>query len=238
MYAQKAKPWVISLNDSYNEVKNNFMDMLQMLQELFRDHSEVNQLPEFDTLLDEGIQLYKNGKYEESIRFLNKLKKCYPEDYMKIGRIYGTLANASLYYEKYHESIEFFKSALDKFEIAEKFQKQDVEEYRITILNGIGIALSNLSNKEEAIRLYKKELDRNKLSPENKMMLTVNLCNRVIVAHLETIKKNDTIFDEVLQLLNDCECEQLDHESLGGLHVVMACFTELYLMKNRRSNII
>lgn len=225
MYAQKAKPWVRSLNDSYNEEKNNFMDMLQMLQGLFRDHSEVNQLPEFDTLLDEGIQLYKNGKYEESIRFLNKLKKCYPEDYMKVGRIYGTLANASLYCEKYPESIKFFKSALEKFEIAEKIQKQDAGEYRITILNGIGIALSNLDNKEEAIRLYKKELDRNKLSPENKVMLTVNLCNRVIVAHLETIKKNDTIFDEVLQLLNNCECEHLDHESLGGLQ---CCYGLLY----------
>ena len=56
-------------------------------------------------------------------------------------------------------------------------------------------------------------------------MLTVNLCNRVIVAHLETIKKNDTIFDEVLQLLNNCECEHLDHESLGGLQ---CCYGLLY----------
>ncbi len=225
IYAQKAKPWVISLNDSYNEVKNNFMDMLQMLQELFRDHSEVNHLSEFDTLLNEGIQLYKNGKYEESLRFLNKLKKCYPEDYMKIGRIYGTLANACLYCEKYHESIEFFKSALEKFEIAEELQKQDAGEYRITVLNGIGIALSNLSNKEEAIHLYKKELNRSKLSPENKVMLTVNLCNRMIVARLETIKKNDTIFDEVLQLLNNCECQQLGHELLGALQ---CCYGLLY----------
>lgn len=90
-------------------------------------------------------------------------------------------------------------------------------EHRMTARNGIAISLGHLGKEEEAIALFCQELKQTDLSQTGRYSLTVNLCNRFIMFHRDTLQKQDEVFTKILDMLEQLvNGYQLGHEEKGG----------------------
>ena len=140
---------------------------------------------------------------------------------MKKGVAEGTCANAYLYHNRYADAIERFMQAIHLFEALDGEQQEEGLQHRLTAINGMAIALGYLGKDTEALELFRRELGRENLPHKSRCSLTINLCNRLIMVHKDSLEKGDAVFTEVQGMLDTLSAlGRWNHEEMGGIYCV------------------
>lgn len=179
----------------------------------------------FEAELAEATRLFKIGKFQECCNMLEELSKETGEDYFRQGQIKGTLANACLHEKHYEDALTNFMAAKSLFDTLQEKGNNDIREHFYTVLNGATIALDGLGRVDESIELLRRELEINNQTKQGRFSLTISLCNRLLTARREEIKKGTQLFEEILERLNAQKIDELSHEKRG---IVYCAFGNLY----------
>lgn len=150
------------------------------------------------------------------------------------GYPYRYYANAYLYVEKYQDAIRKFNEARVLFSNVKEAEKAQAEEHACTAMNGIVQALDHLGRGEEAITILRNELSRSEVPEKFRFAYTISLCNRLINNNQGNIVKDDSLFLEILELLNVWKNKSnLSHEEKGVMYSTIGL---LHLVASEKTN--
>lgn len=140
-------------------------------------------------------------------------------DNFKLGIVKGTYGNACLHIGRYQEAIEKFVEAQKLFSDVKEKEKSEAKDHICTAVNGITQALDYLGRAEDAIDILRREISLDGLSDIARFAYTISLCNRLIKQNHDSMMKDDSLFLEILDMLNDCKnFVELTHEEKGVLY--------------------
>lgn len=215
-YGEIAKEGLPYIQDNFTDCQNFLSLIINIIEKVLTFENSQNELTEFESNILEIKRLGKIGETEKCLAMANQLKKEWSNDSLKMGILYGTCGNAFLEAGKYDEAIDHYQLAIDKFKIV---TEDGAENHILTALNGICIALGYLGKESEAITQLRKVLEQTEMFYSNRCSLTLNLCNRMITLHKDTIECNDSIFTEICNLLNSLSAfSTLSHEEQGAIY--------------------
>lgn len=220
-YGEKAEDGIKYLTDVSSNAIEYLVHILSLLRSTFTQRPPQNAITEFEKEILEATRLYKSGKLGDSLAVIGRLKNQCGEDLMKKGVAEGTCANAYLYHNRYADAIERFKQAIHLFEALDGEQQEEGLQHRLTAINGMAIALGYLGKDTEALELFRRELGRENLPHKSRCSLTINLCNRLIMVHKDSLEKGDAVFTEVQDMLDTLSAlGRWNHEEMGGIYCV------------------
>jgi len=134
-------------------------DSSQDLDNRAREEVTPSPVPEDTSYIDEGIKLYRQGKYEEALDYYDKMLKSYPED-SKLW-VYKGVALAAI--KEYVDAGVCFDKALS-------FNPEDAKAWHYK-----GLILIQMDETEGAIECFKKAVEINPLYVEEKNSLSVDI---------------------------------------------------------------
>lgn len=217
-YGKKAEEGLPYLLKAYPNCGETLQSVINLLEKAFACQSTSTEWPEFEIQILEAARLGKIGELDKCLAMVGQLKETWGEDQMKNGILEGTCANAFLEAGKYVEAIECYQLAMESFETVTGDGRETAANHRLTAVNGVSIALAHLGREEEAIALIRKEMEQTEISLSNRCLLTVNLCNRLISLHQDTLQRNDSVFTEVRDMLDSLAASGcLSHEEQGSV---------------------
>lgn len=219
IYAQKASEGIQYLSIAHPDCIKLFHQINNSLQNIFTCQSVPTERSEFEIQAIEAEQLGKIGKLNESIILVEQLRKSYGNEHFKNGILNGICANAYLKNLKYTEAVDYYVMAIKAFNSVDENEKEAAMNHKLTAINGMALALRYLGKSEDAIALLSQELKRDDLSQNSKSLLTVSLCNSLILLHKDALKENDDIFIKVSGMLKSLiDQYQLNHEEQGCVY--------------------
>lgn len=218
-YGQKAADGLPYLSQVYPDCIEELHQSIGVLEKVFACQIAPVDLSEFETQILEAERLGKSGELDKCLTLVKQLKRVWYGNQMKNGILEGTCGNAYLNVGKFTEAMDCYRLAIKEFEAVTGDEREDAMERRLTAVNGISIALGRLGREEDAITLLRQEMERVEMSPTSRYMLTMSLCNRLILLHQDTLQKGDSVFKEICDML-EAVPDDLGHEARGHTHCV------------------
>ena len=206
--------------DAASETKKMLVEFIDNMESAFREP----EMPEIENdyfrgQILEATRMYKSDNYLDCCALLDGLFKEVQSDNFKLGIVKGTYGSACLHIRRYQEAIIKFMEAKDLFSDVKEKEKSEAKEHICTAVNGITQALDCLGRGEEVIEILRKEISLNGLSDKARFSYTISLCNRLIKQNHDNMVKDDSLFLEILDMLNDWKnFVQLAHEEKGVLY--------------------
>lgn len=206
--------------DAAFEGKKMLAEFIGNMESAFREL----EMPEIESdyfriQILEATRMYKSGNYLDCCALLDGLCKEVQSDNFKLGIVNGTYGNACLHIGRYQEAIVKFMEARNLFSNVKEKEKSEAKEHICTAVNGITQALDYLGRAEDAIEILRREISFDGLSDKARFVYTISLCNRLMNQNQDSMVKDELLFFEILDMLNDCKnIVQLTHEQKGVLY--------------------
>lgn len=201
------------------EAKKLAVDFIREMHQYFEHENNVNiSMDIFNEHLLKAKRLYEMKKLDESINLLETLKSEVGGDVIKLSQIEGTMGNAYLSDKQYQKAINCFRETICLLLNLNSEKHDLIQQYKHTAINGLAIALDYLGQSDESILLLKKTLSDNDIKNRERVLLTINYCNRLINT-TSNMNINPETFRELLDILNALNgISDLNHNERGTVY--------------------